>query len=153
MDVHRSETPGIVVTALTRNLHSVARHVLALLLQNAGDVRRGTRTKCDQQQFYGRSRRRSFAVGIQGQCMTGGSNTEEQIITDETHSRFHGKRIPQITQTKIRINLCNLWLLSSDDLMPGRARQTVDITHELGDAIGGEGLGDDPIDACFFLFM
>src|ERR1041385_7354896 len=49
-----------------------------------------------------------------------------------------------MTQKKSGFYLCNLWLQCSDDL---------DVANELSDAIGGKGLGDDPVDTGSLLFM
>ena len=45
---HRRETSWIFIAALAGNFNDIARHVLSLLFENAGDVGRGTRAERDE---------------------------------------------------------------------------------------------------------
>ena len=48
MHGHRRKASRIIITTLAGNLNGIARDVLPLLLENAGDVSRGTRAERDE---------------------------------------------------------------------------------------------------------
>lgn len=48
MDLHRGVASRIVCASLARDFDNVARHVLSLLREDAGDVGRGAGAECDE---------------------------------------------------------------------------------------------------------